>query len=545
MNKNKKLIIATVFICILFSGINVFASTSKKLSTETLAVTLVIDTSGSMATTDPQKLRETAANIFIDLLSPEDYLGIITFNTKEEVVIPMQQVQNSQNKANFEKVLSQKLQSTGDTDYLIAFNEASRQLSSVKKENVRKVIIFLTDGDPDPNNAKKNEPEFMNPYMDSLWKAVSDLASNKYEVYSVGFSKGVDPAILQRISKSTGGTLKISEDSSELVINFFDILGNLKNRRAFLSKTFELKESINLDFDLDKNTSQATMVFTNRDSTPFDVTLCAPDGKSAGNAVTINKADKYNIVTINQKNEKLAGRWQINLKGNGSINAFGNEDLFNKSGIATSDAAPPKDVFKISDNRKAEGKKHISIGFTEIKDSITPIAILMRIFVVVMLLIIILGLLLYRILVYRKTLIEGKLVYWRESDLDSEDKKEFNLSKLKKHKIIITFNKENKNAQYHIVGSQYDYNIELICIVEKSRWKFIDGYIALFNKNISSELLLKTTEPGIFIYEDKVFTSKKIYKNDKFITSGYVFQYVINHKGKSTDKDKGKDVLKK
>lgn len=544
MNKNKKLIIAVVFIYIFFSGINVFASTSKELSTETLAVTLVIDASGSMVTTDPQKLRETAANIFIDLLSPEDYLGIITFNTKEEVVIPMQQVQNSGNKANFEKVLSQKLQSTGDTDYLIALNEASNQLSSVKKENVRKVIVFLTDGDPDPNNAKKNDPEFMNPYMDSLWKAVSNLASNKYEVYAVGFSKGVDPAILQGISKSTGGTLKISEDSSELALSFFDILGNLKSRRAFLGKTFELKESLNLDFDLDENTSQATMVFTNRDGTPFDVTLSAPRGKSISNAVTISKADKYNIVTINQKSEKLAGTWHINLKGNGNINAFGNEDLFNKSGIATSDAAPLKDALKISDNRKAEGKKGISIDSTGIKGSITSMVNLMKIFMGGILLIILLGLLLYRILVYRKTLIEGKLIYWKESDLASEGKKEFNLSKLRKHKIIISFNKENKNAQYHISDCEYNYNIKLICIIEKSRWKFIDGYKALFNKNISTELLLKTTAPGIFIYEGKVFTSKKIYKNDKFITGGYVFQYIINHKG-NTDKDKGKDILKK
>lgn len=545
MNKSKKVIIAVVFICIVFIRINVLANTPKKVSRETLAVTLVIDTSGSMATTDPQKLRETAANIFVDLLSLEDYLGIITFNTKEEVVIPMQQVQSNDNKANFKKALSQKLQSTGDTDYLIALNEASNQLSSVKKENVRKVILFLTDGEPDPNNTKKNDPEFMNPYMDSLWKAVSNLASNEYEVYSVGFSKGIDPAILQRISKSTGGTLKISEDSSELAINFFDILGNLKNRRAFLSKTFELKGSISLDFDLDKNTSQATMVFTNRDGTPLEITLSAPGGKSINNAVTINKADKYNIITINQKSEKLAGKWQINLKGNGSINAFGNEDLFIKSGLATSVAASPKDTLKISVNGKDEGKGRISRKAAGIKDNRSSNVMLIGSFAALPLLIILLGLLLYMILVYRKTLIEGKLVYWKESDFEAENKKEFEFNKLSKDKIVITFNKKNKNAQYHIFDSEYDYDIQLTSIVQKSRWKFIEGFKALFNKNNSSELLLKTTEPGIFIYEDKVFTSKKIYKNDKFITGGYVFQYLINHKGKSTDKDKGKDVLEK
>jgi Mg-chelatase subunit ChlD len=321
-NKNKKLIIiAVAFICIIFSRINVSANTLKEVSAEPLAVTLVIDTSGSMATTDPQKLRETAANIFIDLLSPDDYLGIITFNTKEEVVLPMQQIQSSDNKANFKKILSQKINATGDTDYLLALNEASKQLSSVNKGNLRKVILFLTDGEPDPNNTKKNDPAFMNPYMDSLWKSVSNLALNKYAVYSVGFSKGVNPSILERISSSTQGTLKISDDSSELALSFFDILGNLKNSKGFLDKTFELKDSDSLDFDLDEYTSQATMVFTNPDGTPFDVTLSAPDGKSTKNLVTVNKSDKYNIVTVNQKDEKLIGKWQVNLKGNGNIRA--------------------------------------------------------------------------------------------------------------------------------------------------------------------------------------------------------------------------------
>ena len=45
------------------------------VTTENLSVVLVIDVSGSMSSTDPQRLRESAACIFIDLLAPEDRLG--------------------------------------------------------------------------------------------------------------------------------------------------------------------------------------------------------------------------------------------------------------------------------------------------------------------------------------------------------------------------------------------------------------------------------------------------------------------------------------
>lgn len=445
-NKNIKLIIITiVFICTIFSRIDMITKALNQVSSEALAVTLVIDTSGSMATTDPEKLREIAANIFIDLLSPEDYLSIITFNTKKEVVLPMQKIQSNDNKANIKKILSQKLQAIGDTDYLLALNEASKQLSSVKEGNLRKVILFLTDGEPDPNGTKESNPESMEPYMDLLWETVSNLAINKYPVYSVGFSKGVDLAILQRISSSTGGTVKIYDDSSKLALNFSEISGEVKNTEEFLNKTFELEDSKNLEITPEPIVSQ-------------------PSGKL------------------------LVKPWEYLLN-------------YLKANIL----------------------------------------MLVCIFAGLSLLIILLGLLLYILLVYRNTMIKGKLIYWKQSDLQASIKKQFNFNKINRPKVIISLNSKNKNSQYNIFHSEYDYNIELINIPHKSKWKFIDGFKALFYRNNSSELLLKTTEPGIFIYDNSVFTSKKIYKNDKFITGGYIFKYIVNDKTKSIDK--GKNLL--
>jgi hypothetical protein len=194
-------------------------------------------------------------------------------------------------------------------------------------------------------------------------------------------------------------------------------------------------------------------------------------------------------------------------------------------------------------NTKVEVLSKTEYVLRYLKDNMISIIMVLGIFVGLSLLIILLGLLLYKRLVYRNTLIQGKLLYWRESGTESKDKKELDFNKLGKDTIVITFNEENKNAQYHILDNKYDYDIELIAIVQKNRWKFIDGFKALFHRNNSSELLLKTTQPGIFIYEDKIFTSKKIYKNDKFTTGGYVFQYFINDKEKSADRDKGRDVL--
>lgn len=848
---NKKLIkyiFIYVFFCIISicsvtlnkvyaSDINdVYSNNLNEESPETLAVTLVIDNSGSMAETDPQKLRETAANMFIDLLSPEDYLSIITFNTKEEIVVPMQEIQSNDNKTDFKNKLSQKIQASGDTDYLVAFNEAGKQLDTVNNGNIRKVILFLTDGEPDPNKEKKNDLVFMNSYMDLLWKEVGNLALNKYEVYSVGFSKEVNKGILERISNETKGSIKISDKSSELALSFFDILGNLKNRKSLIDETFELKDKADIEFDLDEYTSQATMVLTNLNSTSFDVNISAPANLDANKLIKVNKFDKYNIITINKQNEKLTGKWKVNLIGNGKIKAFGNKDLcikpwitspavnslhplnepleitvkvtgevkngisveatitkngnedknlvnlefvngffkgnyenvseignydievkliingqiissnkssflvkkmpvismnfmekdakcrlgdkrlitsslldnnekllsskelkidnynlilnyenngseiipildngltetgdikendgiwsgkvlFNKedSGSASVmvkgiykgepfvlekylgdfkvypvgnlivkplksnlyttinnqlkipleiennsnfsetvifnmdkdigkiaqdrikieplsksikyiyvnlDNNLKKDIYTVKINIEAEDKE-IKVEpeqFAEEIEIVSKTGYILRYinehkeFIIgcigiiggLFILIVSFGLLLYRFLVYKNRIIQGKFIYWKESDNDLKDKMELKFNQFKKSKLLITFNEENETAEYKIYSNKYNYDIELTAVASKSRWKFVDGYKALFNKNTVSELLIKTTKPGILIYEGSIYTSKKIYNKDTFITGEYVFQYFPDRINKSPDKDKGKNIL--
>lgn len=835
--KIKSFIIVIMLISMIFSNIPMITAASDasnpKLQ-ETLAVTLVIDNSGSMKKTDPEHLRQTAANIFIDLLSPEDYLSVITFNTKQKVTIPMQQIKNSSNKAGFKSILSKSIDESGDTDYLGALNEAGRQLDSMKKGNVRKVILFLTDGEPDPDGSSVINPDYMN----SLWKSVSDLALKKYTVYSVGFSEGVNPDVLKRISSDTQGSLKITNDAGKIALSFFDILGKLKNRNEFINETIDLSGNKNLKFYLDEYTSQATMVFTNPDGKPFDVKLTVPDGKDPGSAAVINKYDKYIVVTINQQDKKLTRNWNVNLSGSGSITVFGNKDLIIKpwliapeanslhplnepldisvnitgeikeglsaEAVITKDGAVDKTPVKLTledrvftgtykktdkpgeynidiklmingqvitennasftvrelpsiytdfvirdskiklgdslivtsslnlkggklingegikidnynlllnyknsgfvsipllDNGSAKnedvkendgiwsnrvlfdkadsgdsaiivngtynGEKFLlekplgsfsvyapgkivikplninlytslnrrlkitfeientsnlsenliisidkSIGSLSensikigphkkvkayvyvnlnknlkqktynltvkingedgktkiepskfsikfqvlskigyllkyIKEKMIPVACFLGVFTGLFLIVVLLGLFLYRILVYKKTIIRGGVTFFKESDSCFKEINKFDFNKLGKGKVIISFDKNNKNADFRIFDSEFNYDIEFSAITKRSKWKFVDGYNALFHKNNASGIFLRTTEPGIFTYSEKIFTNRKIYNNDVFITGGYVFQYVVSRKEKSIDNEKGKNILER
>ena len=142
-------------ILLAFIGLGKFSAVSAEETgtSEKIAVSLVIDTSGSMAETDPTNLRKTAADIFVDLLSPEDYVGIVSFSTDVTELAPMQQVGDAANKQNIKASLAPIVNANGNTNYQLALQKAEQQLDSYAGEDVRKVIIFLTDGVPEPDYA--------------------------------------------------------------------------------------------------------------------------------------------------------------------------------------------------------------------------------------------------------------------------------------------------------------------------------------------------------------------------------------------------------
>jgi len=354
MDKAKKLIILMLLFSMLFSGLPISADAVDNLIQEKLAVSLVIDTSGSMANTDPLKLRETAANIFIDLLSPEDNLGVITFNTNATEVIPMQKVASASNKNNLKSTLAPLLQAAGDTNYQTALLAASNQLSAFVEPDVRKVIIFLTDGVPDPDPTKSRDQQFMSDYMNSMWSTVTEIGLKQYPIYSVGFG-AVNQDILNRISRDTSGEARFISDPGELAVSFFNVLSTLKNRRNFVQTNIELTGEQNIEFDFDRYTSQVTMVFANANP-GFQVSLTSRDGKQLNENVLVQRSERYTLVTLNQSQQELTGNWIVNLNGTGIVRAFGDKDQFIKAWITKPTANTQQPI-----NEPLE----INVGITE------------------------------------------------------------------------------------------------------------------------------------------------------------------------------------
>lgn len=298
-------------------------------TSEKIAVSLVIDTSGSMADTDPSNLRKTAADIFIDLLSPEDYLGIVTFSSGVLEAVPMQQVVSVENKANMKSVLAPAVTATGDTDYLKALQAAEAQLDGFTEQDVRKVIIFLTDGMPDPDAIQGNDPAFMSAYMDSIWATTAGIGLKNYPIYALGFGNS-DQSILQRIASDTRGEAKFVENPSAIATNFFEILRMLKNRQTFFNESLDLQGEQTIPFSVDAYTSQVTMVLANENA-GLDISVVSSDGQTVPQNIGVQKNDNYSIITMNQKEKELTGEWELVVNGTGNVQLFGDKDMFFKS----------------------------------------------------------------------------------------------------------------------------------------------------------------------------------------------------------------------
>lgn len=311
-------------------------ATAVTTASERIAVTLVIDTSGSMAETDPNHLRKTAADIFVDMLSPEDHVGIVSFATEATELVPMQQVGDTANKQTIKNTLASITEVNGNTNYRAALEKAEEQLGSIDDSAVRKVILFLTDGVPEPDYALREDIAFMTAYMDSVWQTTARLGQKSIAVYPLGFGT-VDTTILQRIATDTRGEAKFLGSAGDIAVNFVEVLRTLKNRQGFWNEGIALSGETVIPFQLDGYTSQVTMAVT-YDTAGTDVFIRPVNSEAGNDRISIQKNEQYSILTMNQTEEELAGDWELVITGTGNAQLFGDKDLTLKSWMTSPQA---------------------------------------------------------------------------------------------------------------------------------------------------------------------------------------------------------------
>lgn len=145
-------------------------------------VALILDSSGSMSSNDPQGLRRTAAKRFIDGLIEGDRVAVVDFDSSAVLRQPLT--------GDFDaaKAAVDLINSSGGTSITAGVSTAHGELIGNGDPDHALVEILLTDG--------------VGSYSAGLTQQAVD---NDITMYTIGLGSGVDAALLQSIAQATGG----------------------------------------------------------------------------------------------------------------------------------------------------------------------------------------------------------------------------------------------------------------------------------------------------------------------------------------------------
>ncbi|NQU17725.1 MAG: VWA domain-containing protein [Candidatus Saganbacteria bacterium] len=181
-----------------------------------ISLGLTLDRSGSMTSTDMTNMK-TAAKAFIDLMSSDDELAVVSFASSVTIGVSMAATTTA-NKTTM-KAYVDTLSDSGSTALLDSIGTAVDQ--SVLGANSRKAVIAMTDGG---ENASTTHT--------STSAVISYATSKNIPVYTVGLGLtqgGADEDTLESIADGTGGIYYYapsSEALSTLYSNISSALGN-------------------------------------------------------------------------------------------------------------------------------------------------------------------------------------------------------------------------------------------------------------------------------------------------------------------------------
>lgn len=169
------------------------AKNISAVSTQPYNIMLLIDKSGSMNSTDQQRLALSAACQFVDQLSTTYgdkvltmQIGALAFGQMTEEVAPLLNLESEENTQRLKdgiNAISYNKSGTGGTDLGVALRDAAAELKEKGVKDGRNAIVLFTDGYTD-NVLDANASAQA---LEEAFKCAEELKS---EIYVVGLNQG-------------------------------------------------------------------------------------------------------------------------------------------------------------------------------------------------------------------------------------------------------------------------------------------------------------------------------------------------------------------
>ena len=229
---------------------------------------LLVDVSGSMQTTDPNKLREPALELLVRLMPEGVRAGIWAFGTEVEALIPHRPVDATwQRRA---RAVIAGLESRALFTHIGAALESASYDRAEPDPDRNAHIILLTDGmvDVSPDaavNAREQER--------IVRQLVPELAAAGYRIHTIGLSDQADSTLLQNIAQAADGLFIEARSADQLMESLLEIF-----RQSVPTNALPIE---NGRFLVDESVREFTALIRHSKGAP-DVQLVSPTGENYG-----------------------------------------------------------------------------------------------------------------------------------------------------------------------------------------------------------------------------------------------------------------------
>ncbi len=163
-------------------------------------VILVLDNSGSMRENDPDFLAKSAVSKFVSALEQHTRVGIVIFDQNVNYAVPLTELTVASRSA-IQRSLDDINYRGQFTDSPAAIERAIYELKSNARDDVAKVIIFMTDGIVDTGKPEVDTEK-------TKWmreELAADAADSGIKVFAIAFTEEADFFLIQSLAKQTDG----------------------------------------------------------------------------------------------------------------------------------------------------------------------------------------------------------------------------------------------------------------------------------------------------------------------------------------------------
>lgn len=320
--------------------------TAKRSVASTQSVTiLVLDMSGSMSENDPNGLRCSAANAFIDLSGPGNFIGVVgldnnnngrggphNFQSAQVWAQPteMSTLSARQNMQNVIKAQSHNCRPDNATPTYDALNQAMSMLSNATHGGkISGSVVLLTDGVPAPDSADQINAirsDLLPQFKQNSWP-IDTVALGADAPIGLGLP-GTFHDFLSGIANATSGKFYDDGNGSVPGVSALNIAPFFVN--IFASRNHRIVHqdiqptplnggTTSRNFSVTDYTNSLDVVVV-KDTPETNVALKRPGGQSitqSGGGVFVSSSDPHYVIFSIEQPE--AGAWEVDATGSGQF----------------------------------------------------------------------------------------------------------------------------------------------------------------------------------------------------------------------------------